>query len=57
VKQSENPERLRAALTAFRDADLGTGIVDQVFLCKVPVAKSTFMRRWDVLGSVKLRVL
>ena len=57
VKRIEKDERLRAALTAFRDADLGTGIVDEVFLCRVPVAKSTFMRPWDVVGSAKLRVL
>jgi hypothetical protein len=34
---------------------LGTGIVDELFLCEVPVAKSTFLQPWRVLGSVELR--
>jgi hypothetical protein len=34
---------------------LGTGIVDELFLCEVPVAKSTLLQPWRVLGSVKLR--
>jgi 2'-5' RNA ligase len=54
-RRSETPEQLRRALAPFRDVDLGTGIVDEVFLCEVPIAESTFLRPWRVLGSVKLR--
>lgn len=54
VRRSEPAEELRTALTAFRDVSVGAGIVDEVFLCRVPFAKSTFLRPWRVLGSVKL---
>lgn len=53
VKRSAPAEELRTALTAFRDVSLGTGIVDEVFLCQVPIAKSTFLAPWRILGSVK----
>ena len=53
-KASEPAEALRAALTPFRDVSLGTGIVDEVFLCEVPFAKASFLQPWRVLGSVKL---
>jgi hypothetical protein len=54
-KRREPAEDLRTALTPFRDVNLGTAIVDEVFLCEVPAAKSTFLRPWRVLSSVKLR--
>lgn len=55
VTRSEPADELRAALTPFRDVSLGTGIVEELFLCEVPIAKSTFLQPWRVLGSVKLR--
>jgi hypothetical protein len=55
MKRSAPADELRAALTPFRDVSLGTDIVDELFLCEVPVAKSTFLQPWRVLGSVKLR--
>jgi hypothetical protein len=54
TRRRGSADRLRAALRPFRDAELGTGIADEVLLCDVPVAKSTFLRPWRVVGSVKL---
>jgi hypothetical protein len=54
ARRSEAADPLRTALRPFREVDLGTGIVDEVLLCDVPVAKSTFLRPWRLIGSVTL---
>jgi len=54
TRRSEAADPLRTALRPFREVDLGTGIVDEVLLCDVPVAKSTFLRPWRLVGSVSL---
>jgi len=55
VRRSEGADRLRTALPPSREVELGTGIVDEVLLCDVPVAKSRFLQPWGVVGSVKLQ--
>jgi hypothetical protein len=55
TRQSEFPDRLRSALRPVRDVELGTGLADEVLLCDVPAAKSTFLEPWRVLASVKLQ--
>jgi len=47
-------DRLREPLRRYRDVELGSGIADEVLLCEVPIAKSTILRPWKVIGSVKL---
>jgi 2'-5' RNA ligase len=54
VKQSKTAEQLRSALSPFRDVDVGRGVVDEIFLCEVPFAESTFLQPWRVLDSVTL---
>jgi 2'-5' RNA ligase len=55
VRRSEFADELRKALKPFRDVDFGGGMVDEIFLCEVPAARSTFLQPWSVLDSVKLR--
>jgi hypothetical protein len=55
TRTSELPDRLRTALGPLRDVELGTGLADEVLLCEVPAAKSTFLEPWRVLASVKLQ--
>jgi hypothetical protein len=54
-RRGATADRLREPLRRFRDVELGSGVVDEVLLCEVPIAKSTILRPWTVRGSVKLR--
>lgn len=54
MRRSGRADPLRTALRPLRPLELGTGIADEVLLCDVPVAKSTFLRPWRVVGSVTL---
>lgn len=54
VRRHESADRLRGALRPFREAELGSGIAEEVLLCDVPAAKATFMQPWRVVGSVTL---
>jgi hypothetical protein len=38
-----------------REVELGTGLVEEVLLCDVPVARSRFFEPWAVLDSVRLQ--
>ena len=53
-RSAEPPEPLREALVPRRDVELGSGIVDEVLICDVPVAKSRFFERWLVVDRVRL---
>jgi 2'-5' RNA ligase len=55
MRRAEAADRLRAALRPFREVELGTGVAAEVLLCDIPVAKSTFLQRWRIVGSVKLQ--
>jgi 2'-5' RNA ligase len=55
VTRRESAAELRRALEPFRDVDVGGDMVDEIFLCEVPVAKSTYLQPWRVLASVRLR--
>jgi len=55
IRTSQPPDRLRTALRPVRDIELGTGLADEILLCEVPAAKSTFLEPWRVLASVKLQ--
>jgi hypothetical protein len=53
-RRAEQPDRLRDALLPLRDFELGTGVVDEVHLCDVPIAKSRFFEPWRVVRSIRL---
>ncbi len=55
TRTRELADRLRTALRPVRDVELGTALADEVLLCEVPAAKSTFLEPWRVLASVKLQ--
>jgi 2'-5' RNA ligase len=50
----EAPAALREALVAHRGVELGSGVVDEVVVCDVPVAKSRFFEPWRVVERVRL---
>lgn len=52
--RSPLPGPLRAALQDFRDQDFGTFHVHDVNLCLVPIARSTFLRPWEVAATISL---
>jgi 2'-5' RNA ligase len=54
VRRPGGPNGLRRTLTPFRDLDLAAGIVRDVHLCEIPIAKSTFLQPWRVVDSVRL---
>jgi hypothetical protein len=41
-------------LLPFRDVELGTGIVEEVVVCDVPIGKTTFFEPWTVVETVRL---
>jgi 2'-5' RNA ligase len=53
-RRAASPDQLREALVAFRDVELGTGMVDEVVLCDVPNGKTTFFDPWRVVTTVRL---
>ena len=53
-RRTERPERLRNALVPHRDVDLGSGLVDEVLVCDVPIGKSRFFEPWQVVDRVRL---
>jgi hypothetical protein len=54
-RRAEHPDPLRAALVPRRDAELGSGIVQEVLVCDVPVAKTRFFEPWDVVDVIGLK--
>ena len=49
------PEPVRQALAAFRESAFGEGLVREVRLCRVPIARSTFLEPWTAVAAVELR--
>ncbi len=49
-----DPDALRDALEPLRELDLGIGIAREIVLCDVPIAKTTVLQPWTVLGSIQL---
>jgi hypothetical protein len=53
-RRGERPGALRDALMPYRDAELGSGVVDEVVVCDVPMAKSRFLEPWRVVERIRL---
>jgi len=53
-RRPESAEGLREAVLPFRDVELGTGMVEEVVLCDVPIGKTTFFEPWRVVATVRL---
>jgi hypothetical protein len=53
-RRSERPGHLREALMPFREIELGSGIVDEVLVCDVPIAKTTILDPWTVVERIPL---
>ena len=53
-RRAAEPDALREALAPRRDVALGSGVVDEVIVCDVPVAKSRFFEPWDVVDVIRL---
>lgn len=47
-------EPVRRIAQAHRDTRFGTVRVDEVHLCRVPVARSRLLQPWEVVGRVRL---
>jgi hypothetical protein len=54
-RRSEPADRLRDKLVPLRDVELGSGIVEEVLLCHVPYAKTTFFEPWTIVETIRLR--
>ena len=55
VREPMPPGELRKALLPLRHFDLGAQTVEEVLLCRVPAARTTFLRPWRVVEAVPLR--
>jgi hypothetical protein len=53
-RRAGRPDGLRNALMPHRDAELGTGLVDEIVVCDVPVAKSRYLEPWRVIERIRL---
>ena len=53
-RRAERPDALRDALLPHRDVELGSGLVEEVVVCDVPVAKSRFFEPWLVVDRIRL---
>jgi 2'-5' RNA ligase len=53
-RRAERPEVLRDALAPYRDVELGSGVVDEIVVCDVPIAKSRFFEPWRVVERIPL---
>jgi 2'-5' RNA ligase len=53
-RRAERPDALREAIAPHRHVELGSGIVEEVVVCDVPIAKSRFFEPWRVIESVRL---
>ena len=53
-RRAERPDALRDALLPHRGAELGSGLVEEVVVCDVPVAKSRFFEPWSVVDRIRL---
>ncbi len=53
-RRAEQPDALRDVLLPHRDAELGSGLVEEVLVCDVPVGKSRFFEPWLVVDRIRL---
>jgi hypothetical protein len=53
-RRAERPDALREAITPHRDDELGSGKVEEVVVCDVPIGKSRFFEPWRVVESIRL---
>jgi hypothetical protein len=53
-REAGEPKALRRALEPLRGAELGTAVVREVSLVRIPVAKSRLLEPWTVLRTVGL---
>jgi 2'-5' RNA ligase len=53
-RRSEPVDRLRDKLVPLRAVELGSGIVEEVLLCDVPYAKTTFYEPWTIVDTIRL---
>jgi hypothetical protein len=53
-RQAAEPAALRDVLVPRREAKLGAGVVEEVVVCDVPIAKSRFFEPWDVVDVIRL---
>jgi hypothetical protein len=53
-RRPESAGELREALVPFRDVELGTGLVEEVVLCDVPIGRTAFFMPWRVVATVRL---
>jgi hypothetical protein len=54
TRHRELPDDLQVALRPQHELKFGTGVVGEVLLCDVPIARSTILEPWRVIGSVTL---
>ena len=55
VRASRPADELRKAPLPLRGLELGAQTVEEVLLCRVPAARTTFLRPWRVVEAVPLR--
>jgi 2'-5' RNA ligase len=55
VREPLPAEEVRGALLPVRNLELGTQVVEEVLLCRVPASRATFLRPWTVVQRVRLR--
>jgi hypothetical protein len=53
-RRAERPDALRDALMPQRETELGSGVVDEVVVCDVPVAKSRYLEPWRLVERIRL---
>src|SRR5262249_60163531 len=53
-RSAERADGLRKALLPHRGVEFGSGIVDEVVVCDVPIGRSRFFDPWLVVDRVRL---
>jgi hypothetical protein len=53
-RRAAEPAALRDVLVPLREVELGAGVVEEVVVCDVPIAKSRFFEPWDVVDVIRL---
>lgn len=53
-REPHDAEQLRRTIAPLREAQLGSGVVHEVSLVRIPVAKSRLLEPWSVLRTVTL---
>lgn len=53
-RSAERADGLRKALLPHRGVEFGSGIVDEVVVCDVPIGRSRFFDPWLVVDRIRL---